>query len=258
MDMPIASPTPRPLREAHPHRVRLLHTSDVHVGDERRSADDGEWPETGIASLARMTKLAREQSVDAIVIAGDLFDHNRVPEARVALVAKIFEAARVPVVILPGNHDPYMAGGVYARCGALLPANVHVISKGGGELIALEQPGIQVWGCAHVDYDDWAPTAGAPGWRDDPVRPLWRIALAHGLYVRSEYEARLSYRIHSHELANLQAHYVALGHLEMHEAVGEDEAVAYYGGALDRSGGATIVTLAPEGVAVAHTPFSGS
>jgi DNA repair exonuclease SbcCD nuclease subunit len=259
MDMPtvssLFSASLRPPLAAHAHSVRLLHTSDVHVGDERRSAGDGEWPETGIASLARMTKLAREHGVDAILIAGDLFDHNRVPEARVALVARIFEAARIPVVILPGNHDPHMPGGVYMRCSASFPSNVHVISRGEGELIALAEPGIQVWGCAHTSYDDWAPTAEAPAWHQAAARPLWRIALAHGLYVRSEYEARLSYRIHSHELANLQAHYVALGHLEMHESVGEDEAVAYYAGALDRSGGATIVTLAPEGVEVAHMRF---
>lgn len=265
MDMRATAPTTessnraalsrRPAAGAHAHTVTLLHTSDVHVGDDRPAPRDGDWPEAGVASLARMTALARAQQVDAILIAGDLFDHNRVPEERVSVVAGIFEEARIPVVILPGNHDPYMTGGVYARCGALFPKNVHVLSSNDGDLIVLPEQGIQVWGRAHVDYDDWSPINGNPAWREHAERPLWRVALAHGLFVRSEYEARLSYRIHAQELADLQAHYVALGHLEMHEAVGEDEAVAYYGGALDRSGGATIVKLAPEGVRVDHRPF---
>ena len=246
-------PTARPAAEAHAHTVRLLHTSDVHVGDDRPG--DGAWPEAGVASLARMVELAGEQSADAIVIVGDLFDHNRVPEARVTLVAELFESARVPVVILPGNHDPYRAGGVYMRCAAMFPSNVHVISRHEGELITLPEPGIQVWGRAHVDYDDWSPLQGAPAWKDDEGRPLWRVALAHGLYVRSDYELRLSYRIHDHEIEALQAHYVALGHLELHEPVGKSGTVAYYGGALDRCGGATIIELAPEGIDVAHARF---
>lgn len=245
--------SPRPAAQVHAHTVRLLHTSDVHVGDDRPGW--GPWPEAGVASLARMAELAAEQSADAILIVGDLFDHNRVPEARVELVAKIFESARVPVVILPGNHDPYREGGVYMRCASLFPPNVRVISRHDGELVTLEEPGIQVWGRAHVDYDDWAPLQGNPAWQDEGDRPLWRVALAHGLYVRSEYESRLSYRIHDHELHALQAHYVALGHLELHEPVGRDGVLAYYGGALDRCGGATIIELSPEGVDIAHAPF---
>src|SRR5262245_5581855 len=68
--------------------LRMLHTADVHL-----DGDVGGGPEHQAAHrersrrvLSRIVDRALADAVDVVLIAGDLFDHNRVPEATVAFV----------------------------------------------------------------------------------------------------------------------------------------------------------------------------
>lgn len=246
------SATPRPAHAAHPRAARLVHTSDVHVGNESRPAEGSEWPEMALAHLADVVALARGQSAQALLITGDFFDHNRVREELAVMAGSILGRAELPVVILPGNHDPYMANSPYVRCRSAFPANVHVISREEGELIALEDAGIQVWGQAHARYDDFAPLSVTPAWREDA---LWRVAVGHAHYVQSDFEKRYSFLVHDHELAALQAHYVGLGHLEMAEQIGPPDAHAWYAGSPEILRGATVIDLGPHGTQVRQVRF---
>ena len=254
---PALTAAARPHPSSFSHAVRVLHTSDVHVGAGYRSPKDGNWPETALALLARMVDLATEERADLVLIVGDFFDHNRINADLAAMTGDLLGRFNAPVVILPGNHDPFIEGGVYTKHRAAFPANVSIISRQDGELVVLDEPGVQVWGQAHASWDNFGPTSRMPAWRDDPERPLWRIGVAHGYYAGMAHAPHLSYQMHDHELVGLQAHYVGLGHLELHEAVGPPEAMAWYPGALDRTGGATLVDLSPEGVAVRHVKLTG-
>ncbi len=56
--------------------VRILHTSDVHIGAFTES-----WsliPEKCLRSFKFIVDRAIEEEVDLLIIAGDFFDHNRV------------------------------------------------------------------------------------------------------------------------------------------------------------------------------------
>lgn len=251
-DGPTAASPPRLAPHAHARAVTLVHTSDVHIGTGHKTEHDDEWPERALADLARTAQLGRDHGAQLLCIVGDFFDNNRVRESLVAATAEALARAALPTVILPGNHDPYMPESVYVRFRDLFPPNVHILQREDGELLPLPEVGVQVWGQAHTDYYDFNPVEHAPPWVTDGPEPLWRIALAHGYYVKSEYETRMSYQIHPHDLVALDAHYVGLGHLELHEPVGPPGVTAYYAGAPDRSGGATIVDLTPGGISVRH------
>ena len=209
--------------------------------------------------LADVVALVREQAADALLITGDFFDHNRVREELCTMAGALLGRAGVPVVILPGNHDPHTSTSPWVKFRAAFPGNVHILSREEGELAVLPEAGVQVWGQAHARYDDLAPFARAPQWHDGPHpqagRPLWRVGVGHGHYVQSDFELRYSYLIHGHELEALQAHYIGLGHLEVHGQVGPQSAGAWYAGSPDISGGATMVDLTPGGVHVRHVSF---
>ena len=79
------------------------------------------------------------------------------------------------MVILPGNHDPFMPGSAYTR--ADLGANVRVLSTPGGETCQLAELDLDIWGRPHCGYEDFRPhgrtsrpAAGPPG------RSPWRTA----------------------------------------------------------------------------------
>lgn len=85
--------------------MRFLHTSDWHVGKalRNRSRDD-EYAE----ALAQVLDIARRSQVDAVLVAGDVFD-SAVPSPEAERI--VFEflrelaGARIPAVIAGGNHD---------------------------------------------------------------------------------------------------------------------------------------------------------
>jgi DNA repair exonuclease SbcCD nuclease subunit len=224
--------------------LRLIHTSDLHVGATYRSG--GPPPDAALASLVAVTERV---GADAVLIAGDFFDHGRVAEAVVSRAAALLDRTAAPVVVLPGNHDPYIAESPWVKFAHHFGPRMHVLAGADGERISFEDLGLQIWGRAHTNFEDVAPVALPARWIEDGGR-TWRVALAHGHYVESDYESRFSYRIHREELTALDAHYVALGHLEMHARVGGERVNAYYSSAPIRSGAFTQVDLTPEGVEV--------
>ena len=89
------------------HRDLLLaHSSDLHVDDDYTARLYGG---DGTAGLAAVIAAARRGGADLLLLAGDTFDCNRLPAALVERAAGLLAEAGLPVVILPGNHDPAVA-----------------------------------------------------------------------------------------------------------------------------------------------------
>ncbi len=247
---------------ASAHPLRLLHTSDVHLGAYTSNPfklrpDGGEELEPALKAFQHVLDLGREADVDVVIIAGDFFDHVRVKRPYVEATCQLMEAVERPVVILPGNHDPHMPEGIYQKFADAFPANVHVISSAEGELVVLDEVGVQVWGQAHESYNDFRPASARPAWIAHGGRHWWRIAMAHGYYVGTG-ESRYSYQMTADEIQALDADYVALGHIDVHEGVGDGSIPAYYPGAPRHSGGATIVEFSAESVTVRHELHEGA
>ncbi len=249
-----AGPEVRPLR--------MLHTSDVHLGaytsqPYREEPDGSESLEPALNAFKHVLELGVEADVDVVAIAGDFFDHVRVKRPYVEVTGELMAAVGRPVVVLPGNHDPHMPDGIYQKFADAFPSNVHIIASAEGELVLLKEHGVQFWGQAHESYNDFSPASAQPAWSDDAERYIWRVAMAHGYYVGTG-ESRYSYQIHSSEIQSLAADYVALGHIDVHEGVGDGTVPAYYPGAPRHSGGATIVDFSAEGVVVRHELHDGA
>lgn len=211
--------------------LRLLHTSDVHVGET----------EGDVATLASVVEVAAAQRADAVLVVGDLFDHNRVKTPVVEAVAALFARLEVPVVILPGNHDSLVSGGVYDR--VAFPANVRVIDEPSGHTVTFTQLDLDVWGRPHTGYDDFTPL------RDLPARgaSTWQVALAHGHLVRGGDDLRRAYLITTDEIASSDRDYVALGHWDVAHAIDAGPVPARYCGSPSRTSVCAVVTLSLSG-----------
>jgi exonuclease SbcD len=107
--------------------VRILHTGDWHVARTIRGRSRFDEFD---AALSEVVGIARQESVDAVLVAGDLYDHRSpVPEAD----SLVFEAlialyeARIPVVAIPGNHDSALRLEALAKL--LRPIDVTVVPR---------------------------------------------------------------------------------------------------------------------------------
>jgi len=86
--------------------TRILHTGDWHLG---RYLHGVSLLDDQAHVLDQFVALARSEGVDAVVIAGDVFDRSVPPADAVALLdevlAKLVIEARIPVIMIAGNHD---------------------------------------------------------------------------------------------------------------------------------------------------------
>ncbi len=95
--------------------VRFLHTADWQIG--MRAARLGPIAsrvrQERLSAAERVVRLAEENVVDFVIVAGDTFEHNAVERSLVQRVADILGRCPRPVFLIPGNHDPAEPGCVW-------------------------------------------------------------------------------------------------------------------------------------------------
>ena len=217
-------------------QLRVLHTSDLHLdllGDK------------GCDCLEVLIKLAIKEKVDLVVIAGDLFDHNRVDDDLISFAVGELERLTVPTVILPGNHDCLVLGSAFERAELWRDcANVRIIGMPQGEMLDLPELGVSLWGKS-MDFDDGSvrPLAGIPRPQENGY---WHIAVAHGYYVSSKLPLSPSYHITMEEIVTSGWDYIALGHIPVFRCICSEPVKAYYCGSPPLTGTVALVELAEE------------
>jgi exonuclease SbcD len=170
--------------------MRLLHTSDWHLG---RSFHGASLLEEQAAAIARIAELAREHAVDAVLIAGDLYDRAIPPAEAVELFNKaLAQLSRdgTAVVAIAGNHDSHVRVSVYdpllSAFGVTVRGDVGraqepvlVTPRDGGEPVAIYP----------LPYLE--PAVVGPALAGEPVRlrheEVTRLALAR---IRADLEGR--------------------------------------------------------------------
>ena len=243
---------------------RFVHTADLHLDSPLRSLAlrDPELADAvGTASreaLAGIVRACLDERVDALMIAGDLFDGERNTAQTANFLAselrKLSEAG-IETFIVRGNHD---AGTAFGR-GVELPAGVHVFDGRGTPVVSARNAGVSVHGVSFR-------AAHAP----KSLLPTYARAEGDGFHVGLMHTSLAGAEGHDSyapcKLADLVGHgfhYWGLGHVHgravHHEADGC--AVVMSGMPQGRDMGeagaksATLVTLGDDGsVAIEEVP----
>ena len=115
--------------------MKFIHTSDWHIGRQFHSVsllDDQRHV------LDQIVAHIKDEAVDAVIIAGDIYDRSVPPAAAVSLLDEVLNTIcsnlGVPVILIPGNHD----GAERLRFGSnqLSQAGLHIM----GDLDQITQP----------------------------------------------------------------------------------------------------------------------
>ena len=131
--------------------IRIIHISDVHLdspfaglsvkaSEEKRTAHR--------SAFIDALRLAGERGCELMLISGDLFDCGYVTKTTVAEVLDAIAKCDFPVVLSPGNHDPYTKSGIYARKN--LPENLFVFTREEMDRFDFDGLGVSVHGYAFL------------------------------------------------------------------------------------------------------------
>ena len=202
-------------------KLRLIHTSDTHLGDPAGHPRAEEV-------LASVVDAVERLNGDALLLAGDVFDNERVSDD--ALEQFVAQMARldVPAIVLPGNHDLAHRTSVYRRPPFDdAPPNLSILSAPQGETIAFPELALELWGRAMLSHTpDFHPLDGMP----EPTEGRWLVAMAHGHFHFEDDRDQRSSPIYPDDVAASGCHYLALGHWDRHVDVSRADTTAVYSG----------------------------
>jgi DNA repair exonuclease SbcCD nuclease subunit len=161
--------------------LRLLHSADWQIGrvfSQFEPDDAAALFEARFQAVERLAALAVERRVDAVLVAGDVFDAQTVSDKTIRRLFNAMQGYVGPWVLLPGNHDAALAESVWTRAHRLGAIPVNVIPCLRPEVQIVDDrfavlPAPLVQRHTYGDLTDWYASAATP-------EGLPRIGLAHG------------------------------------------------------------------------------
>ncbi len=144
--------------------MKLLAFSDIHLDSKFG------WASRDVARRQRQRlrdgvrwafEQARREDAAAVLIGGDLFEHELVSPDTVEFLQRTFERSGLRVFASPGNHDYADTESPYSRVN--WPDRVHIFSETHFTSKQLAD-GVTIWGAAH------RKPADTPGFFDDGFR----------------------------------------------------------------------------------------
>jgi len=213
---------------------RFIHTSDIHLdtsfsgagfpsnlGNRKREAIRG--------TFRRIVEDVRRENADLLLIAGDLFESERVTPDTVEFLKQQFEKIHpVGVFIAPGNHDPCVSGSPYTEVS--WPENVRIFDR--EEFHSVELPGT---GICVTGYGFESSTQEKRHFTGLPIleNECFNIVLSHGSDMGRVPSGKSKHGPFTvEEIAGKNVQYCALGHYhEQHRIPNPiDETQIWYSG----------------------------
>ncbi|MEN4922240.1 DNA repair exonuclease [Achromobacter spanius] len=210
--------------------THFLHTADWQIGRQygQFETDDAAMlAEARFDVVARIAALAAERGVDAVLVAGDVFDTQGVSDRSIRRLFAAMAPYAGPWVMIAGNHDAALADSVWSRAMQLgcIPANVHIPLRTG--VVDLAQANLAVLAAPLTQrhtYDDVTQAFDAL----ESAAGRVRVGLAHGSVAgRLPDTVDATNPIAPDRAARARLDYLALG--DWHGCLSIDERTWYAG-----------------------------
>ena len=231
--------------------MRIIHTSDIHLDSPLTSR----LPQTQVrerrrellSGFGRLVEEANALGVEAIIIAGDLFDKSRVSRRALDTAIEIIEDAKnITFFYLQGNHE----GDALITSARVMPANLKIF---GDDWTCFDMGNVSIVGRNQVCEGMFDSLSLSPDTKN--------IVVLHGeLRDRSACPDQIGLK----EAAGKNIDYMALGHYHSYSAEAvDDRGVAIYSGTpegrgFDEVGEKGYVLLSTDSERILHSfrPFA--
>ncbi|MDH4269305.1 MAG: DNA repair exonuclease [Dehalococcoidia bacterium] len=235
--------------------LNILHTADIHLGAKFVSLENkgASQREQLRATFKNVIATAIAESVNIVLIAGDLFDSSQQPQRNVDLVIEQFNllgSNSIPVCLIPGTHDSLDSSSIYRKVD-----------------FEAKCPNLKIFADENISYKEYPSldltVYGKPNLSNksyvSPLKGLKRstssrfhIAMAHGSFYIPEKIAGDDHVFRLEEVKASGMDYLALGHWHRVYRCSEEPPTWYSGppewisGQTER-GVVLLVSLSPAG-----------
>jgi len=229
--------------------LKLAHCSDIHLDYEYYGGDRNLHLHDYYRDLfGKLLDDVRAATPDLLLLAGDLFDHNRAAEPTITWTMEMLGKLPFPVVMIPGNHDCLVENGIYLRHDFNVIPNVTLLDQEHGQTVELADLSLRVWGKGMVDHTpENQPLRGMP---EQLNGGQWHVGMGHGIPVATGAECMNSSPIHEAQIDASEFDYLALGHLHAIRDVSTAQTPAFFCGApgpIQEDCGTWLMTTLEEG-----------
>ncbi len=189
--------------------LKFVHCADIHLDAPFREYGSGAYGDTRRrdvrAAFLNILKRVKTENADFLLISGDLYEHGSVVKSTMEWLYMVLSEAGVPIVIIPGNHDPYLLNSWYKNWE--WPSNVSILSPDSPNLI-LNDLNVNIYGIGFSSFKEGKPDLSAVL---APKESFLNILMLHGTldmdFAGNDYKP-----VTSNELESLGYDYYALGH----------------------------------------------
>jgi len=147
----------------------------------------------------------KEENADFLLISGDLYEHGSVTKSTMEWLYMVLSETAVPIIIIPGNHDPYLLNSWYRNW--QWPSNVAILTPDNPDLV-LENLNVHIYGIGFSNFKEGKPDLSMVA---KPKENSFNILMFHGTldmdFAGNDYKP-----VTSGELEALGYDYYALGH----------------------------------------------
>jgi len=212
------------------NKMRFIHIADLHLDakfDNLEQIDN--IPQKRRLeqrnAMREIIKYVKENNIDMIFIAGDLYEQKYIRKSSIDYINKLFlEIPNVKIFIAPGNHDPYIQNSFYATYN--WAENVHIFKN---KIEKIDIGNIHIYGYGFTDF--YCKESELEEIKIEEKKDI-NILLTHGSLDSSSEEEREYNPLKSHKLKKLGFDYIALGHIHKPYYNEEKNQTIYYPGSI--------------------------
>ncbi len=241
--------------------IKLLHAADLHLDSafESLSPEAAEKRRQGQRELLFcIQEIAEKRGASAVLLSGDVFESNNIRSETQRDFNSALGALSCPVLIAPGNHDPYSAHSLWETM--RLPENVYVFKNAEIEPVSFLGVRALFWGVGFQNTFSKPLLRNFTPPEKNTEKP--NIMIIHGDVSAGAADYN---PISREDLIKSGMDYVALGHIHVRSPLQKagETAFAYpgctEGRGYDETGekGVLLVTLSESGVSSEFIPLGG-
>lgn len=242
-------------------QLKIFHAADLHLDSEfaSLSPEAAEGRRRGQREiLRRIAEAAGDRGAQALLLAGDVFESDRVSPETQREFCRVMGELDMPVFISPGNHDPYGPACVWARME--LPENLRLFKSESFDCLELPELNARFWGAGFEK-------AFCPPLLRDFTTPEKREGVFDLMVLHGDLGPGGDYcPISRAEIEKSGMDYIALGHIHTRSPLERAGKTAFaYPGCPEGRGydelgemGGYLITLTEEGVRAEFVPLGGA